>query len=352
MVIKMKQNVQHSHLRDFVYQVFEKAGLNSEDSRIFGDNLVEADLRGKESHGLSRLGYYLERLEQGVMNKSPNITFKENTDSAILVDGDHGAGQVVSYKAIARIGKKAIKSGICMATVKNSGHLGVVGLIAEELAKKDMIGIVMTNTSPIMAAWGGKKPILGNNPMAIAVPTSKHPLVLDIAFSITARGNIIVAAKEGKDIPDYWAVDSQGKATTDPKEALKGAVLPLAQHKGFGFALMVDILAGVLSGANYGDQVASFVPPDLSKPLGMGHCIIAISIKSFMETDRFIQRLEDYMELIKTSELMADAREILLPGERSRQTREHRMVEGIDINASSYKELVSLANKYQIKLNI
>ncbi|MHB8158772.1 MAG: Ldh family oxidoreductase, partial [Desulfocucumaceae bacterium] len=329
------------------------AGMPPGDATILADCLVEADLRGHGTHGAARLGMYLERVKKGVMKASPDIKVIRDSGAVTELDGDSGYGQVVAARALDIASDRAGEAGVGVVAVRNSGHVGALGVLAERVVSGRKIGMIFTNTSPIMAPWGGKEPELGNNPFAIAVPREKgDPVIVDMALSITARGNIILASRENRPIPEGWAIDRNGRPVTDAREALLGTVLPLAGHKGYALAMVIEILAGVLTGASFGRNVASLVPPDLSKPLGMGHLVIVLDVEKFMPWDEFQQRLEQFLQQIKSSPEGEMGISILIPGQRSAEKRSRRTGEGYVINPSTYEELMGISKEYGVPLEI
>lgn len=336
-------------MSDFCRRVLEKVGMPPGEAAIMAQCLTEADLRGHETHGMSRLGMYLERVKRGVMKPDPEIRVVQDGGAVTVLDGDHGFGQVVAALAMDMAASKAAETGVGVVAVRNSGHAGALGILAERVVSRRKIGIIFTNTSPIMAPWGGREPELGNNPFAIAVPREGgDPVILDMALSVTARGNIILASREGGAIPEGWAIDRGGRPVTDAREALLGTVLPIAGHKGYALALMIEILAGVLTGASFGRNVASLMPPDFSKPLGMGHLVMVLDVEKFIPWDEFQQRLSQFLNQIKESPPGDGGSEIIIPGEKSAQKRSRRLKEGCVINESTRRELIRIGEEYGI----
>lgn len=336
-------------LQAFCEALLETAGMVPEDADVVAGLLVEADLRGYETHGVARLGIYLDRVKHGVMRVAPEMRVVSQGIAMAVLDGGHGFGQVAGVRAMDLAVEKARRAGVGVVGVRNSGHLGALGVLAMKALAHRMIGLVITNTSPIMAPWGGVEPVLGNNPFAVAVPREKgEPVVLDMALSVSARGNIILAARENKPIPLGWALNRMGEPTTDAGEALLGSVLPMAGHKGYAMALVADILAGVLTGASVGREVGSVVPPDLSRPLGMGHMVAALDIGQFMQWEQFQERLEQLLGQVMDSPLAKGSAGIHIPGERSASERTRRLREGIRLKPSTMAELARLGKEYGV----
>ncbi|WP_028308140.1 Ldh family oxidoreductase [Desulfitibacter alkalitolerans] len=337
-------------LNDFCKNALLETGVPGEQADIMSSALVESDLLGVKTHGISRLNFYIEHMENGTINPNPKFKIVSDFAAITLIDGDRALGPVVADFAMKEAVKKAREAGVGIVSVRNSSHMGTLSITTKKAAAEGMVGLAITNTSPIMAPWGGAEAVLGNNPISIAVPRGEDfPCVLDMALSVTARGNIILAARDGREIPMDWAVDGEGRPTTNAAQALKGAVLPLAQHKGYALAFMFDVLAGVLSGAAYGKDVGSFVPPDHSKPLNMGHFIMAIDIQKFMPIDEFINRLRDYVGQIKSSKKAAGTQAILIPGEIEEKRYLESKEKGIVLGDETVKVLKELADKKGIK---
>ena len=336
-------------LKAFCSQILQKIGLPESDADLTADNLVFADLRGTDTHGVSRLGVYVQLIEGKVVNTRPHPTIIKDNGATLLIDGDNALGQISGGFAMKSAIERAKKFGLSWVGVRNGGHLGALAYYAMMALPHDMIGICTTNTPPLLAPWGGKAPGIGNNPFAIAVPTGTDiPLVLDMALSVVARGNLFLAAKEGKKIPQGWAIDKNGAPTQDPNEALKGSVLPIGAYKGAGIAIMIDVLCGVLMGAAFGQDTGSIVPPDLSKPLGLGHVMAAIAINSFISMDDFKIRIGRYIEQIKQNPLAEGFDEVVVPNEKEFQTEMNRRKKGIPLSPTSVDELFRLAERYRV----
>ncbi|KJS22691.1 MAG: hypothetical protein VR72_03920 [Clostridiaceae bacterium BRH_c20a] len=338
-------------LVDLTEQIIKKAGFTENDAYIIADSLIQADLNGVSTHGLARLNLYIERAENNALNKTPELKILNETPSTVLIDADNGMGIVAAKKAMDMIIEKAKNTGIALASIRNSNHLGALAYVTNYIQEQGFIGYACTNTSPIMAPFGGSSPILGNNPFSVAIPY-EPPIIFDTALSVTARGNIILADREGKPIPEGWAVNDKGQATTNAKEALLGAVLPMALHKGYGMAFMVEVLAGVLTGAQYGINLGSFVPPDYSKPLGFGHVIMAINIESFMDKTEFETRLNDLVKMVKESPKAEGVNEIFVPGEIEYRRNAKAQAEGVNLKVSTVQLLKELCQKYNLEGDI
>lgn len=257
------------------------------------------------------------------------------------MDGDRGLGPVVGVHASNRAISRARDVGMCAVCVRGASHIGMLGYYAEMMAQRRMIGICMTNTEPGVAPFGGAEKVLGTNPLAIGIPSRKEPLILDMSTSVVARGKIVLAKERGEMIPEGWAVDRDGKITTDPKEALDGALLPLGGAKGSGLAIMVDLLAGALSGAAVGKNVRGTL--DMTHGSTKGDLFIAIDPAAFVALENFLDSVETLKDQIRQCKRAEGVKTILLPGEFEYLTKEERLRRGIAITEGLHRELIALA---------
>lgn len=336
-------------LRQFVVQVLEKAGVPVADGEIVADNLLKADLWGVGTHGISRFSRYLMRIKDGSINSQPAITINKLWPALLAVDGDNGLGSVVTVKALEAAMKAADNFGLCAVGVRRSNHFGTAGFYCDMAAKRNYLAIVFTNALSAIPPWGGKEAYLGTNPIAIGFPRlKKHPVVIDLATSIVARGKIIAAAKQGLAIPEGWALDKEGRPTTNAEAALLGMILPMAGPKGYALGLAVDHLSGVLTGAAFGQDVASY--GDKHNQANVGHLIIVIKIDGFIGMDDYYKRTDKFCEEIKAVEKAAGVNEIYLPGEREQILEQRLLIEGIAIPNKLLEELQGIASEYGVPL--
>ena len=243
-------------LKKQIIKIFQKFGLSKDHALISANALINAELVGAYGHGLSRLKMYCERISKKVINPKPKIKIKKISQSISYIDANNSIGFVAADLGIKTAIKNAQKTGIGMVAIKNSGHYGLSGYYAEQAVKKNLMALVFTNAPPAIAPHGALKTLFGTNPICFGTPTSsKIPFILDSSVSMINRGKIRVAARTGKKIPEGVALDKFGNPTTDAKKALKGVQLPIAGFKGSGFAWMVDILSGVLTGGNHAGRV-------------------------------------------------------------------------------------------------
>ncbi|MEM3579076.1 MAG: Ldh family oxidoreductase [Candidatus Bathyarchaeia archaeon] len=351
--------VDHESLRNFVVAVFAAYGVSEEDSRIVADVLVSADLMGVESHGVQRLRRYTTGIQVGSVNPRAKVSVVREFTSTALVDGDSGLGQVVAYSAMEMAIKKAAEMGVSVVGVRNSHHFGIAGYYALQAVKRNMIGVVMTNSEALVAYTHTAGRNIGTNPIAVGFPARKPPPILfDAATSVVPIGKIEVYAKEGKKIPLGWALSSEGKPLDDPREVLakKGAVLPLGGlgedfggHKGAGLALVVDVLCGVLTGANYGKNVKHTTEKERAN---VGHFMIAIDIDKITPISIFLERVEEYKNYVKSLARISEDTHIWIPGEKAWLTMETRKKIGIPIHKNILREIHEEGEKAGVKFNV
>lgn len=344
--------VKSDNLVDFCANILRKVGLSTDEATYVASLLVESEMRGRVTHGIMRLPMYVELIKSNAINPTPKIVTIKDENSVAILDGDHGIGQIVATKAFDMAIIKASKFGLGIVGVINSGHLGELGLLSRKVLPHRMIGSIMSNGGPIMAAWGGATPVLGNNPFAVCIPRcEKPPIIIDMALSKTARGNIIKAEKENEDIPEGIALDKNGNPTIDPSKALEGSILPMANHKGYALALLVEILTSVLSGGTIGPKIGKMYPVERDQPLKISHLITVINIENFIGWEQFQNQLGELVHAIKQSKL--NEKNVFIPGERSQLTYQHNFSrEEIVLSYNGYMDLIKLGEEYNVKVNL
>ena len=305
----MKQSI----LKKKIIKIFENHNLISSHALICADALINAELVGAPSHGLSRLKMYCDRINKKVINPKPKIKIKKISQSICHVDANNSIGFVAADIGIKQAIKNAKKTGIGLVGIKNSGHYGLSGYYAEQAVKKNLIAFCFTNAPPAIAPHGARKSLFGTNPICFGTPTSsKVPFILDTSVSVINRGKIRVAARTGKKIPKGVALDKFGKPTTDAKKALEGVQLPIAEFRGSGLAWMVDILSGVFTGGNHAGRVKDPFD-DFSGPQNIGHLFIVIKPNLFV--GNYNQRIKENIKRIKKLPKIKGVKEILYPGQ-------------------------------------
>lgn len=336
-------------LKDFCSEILLQLGVPEADTRIVADALVKANLEGVDSHGISRLPIYSQRVMEGRINNQPNIRFTRNAPSVLTVDGDNGLGQIVSYHSVLKGIEVVKETGMAAVAVKNSNHFGTASYFCQLASEQNLVAICFTNSPPGVAPWGGKTAFFGTNPIAFGFPTGNEtPVIIDLSTSIVARGKIILAAKQGQEIPIDWAIDENGEQTTDPNEALKGAVLPLGGAKGSALALAVEILTGVLTGGVFGPSIANIYDSETSEAAKVGHFFILLDIEKFLPFHIFTEQINQLLAEIKAVPKVPNEKEIRYPGERRKREFDQHTKEGIQLSESIEAELMMLGKKLKV----
>jgi ureidoglycolate dehydrogenase (NAD+) len=332
-----------SDLNDCCRKALERVGVPEEHIRLTLQVLVTADLQGISTHGTRRLIPYIMRIRSGLIKARPKIEVHAPTAALRIVEGDGGLGPAVGMTGLNEAVKAARETGVAFAGCRNSNHFGPGAPYAWAACEEGMICIGGTNAFPTMTPWGGKEVIVGNNPLFVGVPRrgGTH-FLLDFAMSGVAKSKLRTAAERGEAIPLGWALDGQGNPTTDPREGLKGHVLPMGGHKGYGLALAIDIIAGVLTGSGYGIGVLSLFQ-QWKEPQRVGHFFICLNPDSFMGPDVFHDRLESLFRTLKTSTPIDARSPVLLPGEIEKAKMNERREKGIPFDPPIWSSLASLA---------
>lgn len=349
-------------LRSFAEDVFQSMGTSATDAATATEVLLSADLRGIDSHGISRLKGYVALWEAGRINMSPNITVARSHKSTMTIDGDGGLGLVVGPFAMKKTIELAKEYGSAWIAVRNSNHYGIAGYYAMQATKHNMMGMSMTNATPFIPPTHSKEAMLGTNPMAYSFPTNKaFPLTIDLATASVARGKLEIAKRENKEIPKGWVVDKDGLPSTDVDVLEKGGLLTplgsleeLSSHKGYALGSLVDILTAVLSGANYGPWVPPFVPylplKDDLPGKGLGHFFGAMEIDGFRPIEEFKHHIDHWIDTFKSAKRIDEAQEIFVPGEKEHLVQEERETTGIPLNPKVVESLEQLADKFKLSL--
>jgi L-2-hydroxycarboxylate dehydrogenase (NAD+) len=328
-------------LKNIIKNIFIGRKLSKEHSSICAEALVNAELVGAPSHGLSRLKMYCDRIKYKTINPKPKIKIKKISQSISHIDANNSIGFVAADIAVKVAINNAKKTGIGLVAVKNSGHYGLSGYYAEQAVKKNLIVMIFTNAPPAVAPHGALKSLFGTNPICFGTPTgSKIPFILDTSISMINRGKIRVAARDGTKIPEGVALDKIGKPTTDAKKALEGVQLPIAGFKGSGLAWMVDILSGVFTGGNHAGRVKDPFT-DFSGPQNIGHLFFAIKPNLFVGNN-FNKRIKENIKIIKKLPKIKGVKEILYPGQNKFNRYKNNTRKEIKISENVLKELNSL----------
>jgi len=344
-------------LRLFTEAVFLKMGCPLADAQLAADVLLKSDLRGIDSHGVARLSGYVRLWEKERINATPNIRIVHETPTTATVDGDAGLGLVVAPFAMKVAIEKAKVYGSGWVSVKNSNHFGIAGYHSLLAVQQDMIGISMTNASPLVAPTYANEPLLGTNPMCYGFPAGKYPpVIVDMATAAAANGKLEIAQRAKLPIPEGWAQDKDGSNTTDPNELKAGgSLLPLGSdkdhgsHKGYGLSATVDILSAVLSGANYGPWVPPFVaflePSANPVGQGIGHFFGAMRVDGFRPAQDFKDHLDNWIERFKSAKTIDPSKKVIIPGEPEYAFENERKKNGIPLIDAVVNDLNELAAK-------
>ena len=336
-------------LNKFIVALTQKAGLSEEQALILADTLIEADLKGIRTHGMLRLPIYVKRMETGVVNVKEEMTVVKEARTVQQLDARNGLGQVACFRGMGLAIAKAEEFGLGACGIFNSNHCGALGYYTDLAVEKKMIGIMTTNVFPLMAPVGGKEKVVGNNPFAVSVPRLEGPpITYDVATSTVSYGKVLTFLRRGEDIPLGWVLDKKGLPTDNPEELIsrRGSMTPFAGHKGYGLAFILEILAGVLTGAAFGQGLHSLY--DADHVAGLGQFLMAINIENFMEPEVFFHRLEEWIEEVKFSPLAADSSEILIPGEIEQKNKNENLKTGLVYDEILLKEIDLLAEKYSM----
>jgi LDH2 family malate/lactate/ureidoglycolate dehydrogenase len=335
--------VSRGELQSLASSALKAVGVPEPDADAAAAILVTADLQGIDTHGTSRLAAYVTRVRDGVFNAKPDIVVESQSPAVAVIDGDRGLGPVVGSRALDLAVRLAAQNGVAYVGCRNSQHLGALAPYALRATRHGMVCFLGTNAFPSMAPWGGREVKVGNNPLGVGAPRRDAPaFILDIAMSVAARGKIRKAGAKGERIPDGWALDAEGNPTTDPAKALDGYVLPIGGHKGYGLALAVDILAGVLSGGAVSTEVQSLFKQK-DKPQQVSFFFLAIDPAKTIGLDTYFERMETLCGLIKDTEPSSVGDPVLLPGEIEARELEIRSRDGIPMEAELLDSIRSLA---------
>lgn len=352
--------IPYKDLLYFTESVFQKIGSNPEDAALAAKVLLSADLRGVDSHGVARLSGYIRLWEAKRVNATPDVQILHQTPSTATVDGDSGLGLVVAPKAMQIAIDKAKQVGTGWVSVQNSNHFGIAGYHAMMALEEDMIGICMTNASPLVSPTFSVERLLGTNPICVAIPAGNQPaFVADMATTTAANGKLEILQRKNLEAPLGWIQDANGKSTTDA-HALKtgGALLPLGgdreqgSHKGYALGAIVDIFSAVLSGANYGPWVPPFpayVPMPTNMPgKGIGHFFGAMRVDAFRPASEFKQHMDQWIERFRQSKTVEGQEKVLIPGDPERAMQEERLQQGIPLLQPVVDDLKTLATRFGV----
>src|SRR5215471_1723025 len=344
-------------LMEFCTRVFLHLGVPKDDAKQAAEVLARADLRGIDSHGVGRMHTYFDMLTLGRINPTPKIKIVRSTPSTATIDGDNGLGLVVGPQANHIAMDMAEKYGTGWVSVCNTNHFGIAGYYVLQALERDLIGWAMTNSTKLVAPLWGADRMLGTNPIAIAFPGKEEPpIVIDLATSAAAYGKIEIAMRKDADIPTGWLITQEGMPTTKPKDVIDGgAMLPLGSdrehggHKGYALAMMVDILCGPLSGANWGPFAPPFALrleiPKRSVGKGIGHFFGAMRIDGFIDADEFKRQIDEYIRVFRATKPAPGTNGPLIPGDPEREAEQVRRKNGVPLILPVIEELREISRK-------
>ena len=345
------KRVSPDRLRDFATTVYAAAGMPETDARVVADTLVQADRWGHQSHGVLRLPWYLARLRSGVCAPVAAPTYVVDAGGLAVIDGGDAMGQVRTLRAMEDAIARAKAHGIAAVALRNSNHFGTALYYTLVAARAGCVAFLSTNASPAMAPWGGRRKTVGTNPWSWAAPAGKYPpMVLDIANTGVARGKIYLAKQKGLPIPEGWAIDADGAATTDPAAAIDGIILPMAGHKGYAIAAMMDMLSGVLTGSKFGTGVSG--PYQTDRRSGAGQLMIVLDIARMQPLVEFNARMEQMIEELKSVPLAQGHDEIFYPGEIEARNETKNRRDGLLLPEDTLADLAKAASAMKVPLEL
>jgi LDH2 family malate/lactate/ureidoglycolate dehydrogenase len=337
-------HVSHEALQHFIQTALLSQGLPDADATQVARLMTEADLQGSDGHGVIRLPQYIKRIQAGGININPQIRVVQERAAMAVIDGDNGMGHLVVSRAVDLAIEKARTAGVAWVSTRYSNHAGPASLYARRPLEHDMLGLYFAvGNANHLPPWGGTDMLLSTNPISAGIPTDEEPpVVLDMATTVAAYGKVKAKAKRGEQMPEGWMIDREGKPLLDPKRANEGFLLPIGEHKGYGLALIVGLLAGTLGGAAMGRDVIDF-NADHQTVTNTGQAILVIDLSAFGDPQDFKQSVDKLVRDIRGSERLPGVDRIWLPGEQSHEKRKRYNTAGIPVSDGVMAELHALA---------
>lgn len=333
----------------YAAEVLAAAGVMPANSKIAAECMIMAHLRGFDTHGLPCLPGYVECLKQSRINPKPNIMVEKTTSWSFRVNADNGLGHLAAHHAMDMALEAAHEFGVGMAAVRRSNHFGAASTYSLMALEHDCVGLVTSNASAVTAPFGAAQPILGTNPLSVAVPGGRRPpFVIDMATSEGARKKVRLALEKGTPLPPGWALDDQGNPTTDPEKALSGVMLPFGGMKGSAITILLDILSGVLSGANFGGDVLS-VYTNQERESGNGNFFLSFKINAFMPVETFKSRMDDELGRIRSLQPAKGFAEVIYPGYKEHYIQKKRSKNGIPLDTNLLENLSQLGRSLGVE---
>jgi L-2-hydroxycarboxylate dehydrogenase (NAD+) len=332
-------------IREVIVEVLSRLRVSPAARAIQADIFTEADLRGHHSHGVQRLPVLAKRIAKGLIRADAEPEYSWTAESVVSVDGKDGLGPFVAESALDRATLALKQRGIIAVAIRNSSHIGMVGYYCERKAREGAICIALTTTEALVHPYGGLERLVGTNPIAIGIPARPEPFVFDMATSTSAMGKILASKHRGESIPHGWAVDAEGKSTTSPDAALKGALTPAAGAKGYGLGVAIGLLAGLLPGGEIGRAVLGTL--DTEHPATKSDLFLLLDPAGFFGGANLADRASDYLDQIRHSRPQQGQEKVIVPGERSRALRAQRLQEGIPLSKEVWTAVQGLKNDYR-----
>ena len=331
-------------LRAFCAQALERAGARPGDAAVIADGLIAADLRGVHSHGALRVGIYVDRLHAGSINPAAELQIARDSGALVVADAQAGPGIAMAARAMDLAIARSRTHGIAAVSLRNANHCGMLAYFAMRALPAGAVGVAASNGDSLVAPWGARAKFLGTNPLAVAVPAKEEaPVVLDMATSVVAHGRIKGAADRGEAIPPDWAVDAAGRPTTDPVQALAGALLPFGGFKGSGISILIDLIAGLLPGGRSGPEIVPLYQR-LAEPQGIGQLFVALYIDAFDSLEEFTRRVDQTVRKIRALPPAAGSARVILPGELEQLRAQDYTARGIPLPSDAVAELARTAS--------
>ena len=335
-------------LKEFIVQLLSNRRVRQDIADHVGEGLVQASVRGIDSHGVRLLPHYVRALEAGRINPDPSFRFQQTATSTGTLDGDHTFGHAAGAEGMVRAINLARDSGLGAVAVRNSSHFGSAAYFALMAAERDMIGLSFTHADALMLTHGGKRPYFGTNPICFAAPCSgEGPFCLDMATTTVTWNKVLRAAAEGETIPVGWGVNENGDQTESAEEL--AALESIGGYKGFGLGMMVDILCGVLTGMAFGRQITRMYADPIDQKRELGHFFMAIDIGSFIPVEQFKVNLKEMMDQVRSEPSKEEAVPIQVAGDPEKQAAKERLKHGIELSANELADLSDLAGKYSVR---
>ena len=345
------RKIQADRIREFYYAVLDKIEVREDVARHCVEGIVQASLRGIDSHGIRLFPHYVQGFEKGRLNKNPEFRFTRTSPCTGKLDGDHTQGHAAGAQGMFKAIEIAEESGIGAVAVYNSSHFGVAAYYAFMAAEKDMIGLSFTHATAHVLSYGGTRPFFGNNPVCMVAPCEgEDPFCLDMATTVTTFNEVQQYKEQGRPIPIGWGVDENGKNTNDPSRV--ESLLPIGSYKGFGLSMMVEILCSLLAGMPYGPHVSPMFGNSMDAKRLLGHFFMAIRINCFEDSMHFKRRLKQMMDSLRNEPRFKEDIPVLVPGDPEKEFFEERFKAGIPVPSNLRNQLSDLANQYKVKFPV